>query len=159
MKTEPATIGVISDTHGLLRPEAFELLKGSHYIVHAGDVGDPDILRRLEEIAPVTAVRGNVDRGAWAKRIPVTAVLEVRAVSLYVLHKLDDLDLQPEAAGFSAVIYGHSHMPKQETRNEVLYFNPGSAGPRRFNLPVTIGRMVVSGTHIQTQILPISSAT
>src|SRR5579871_797316 len=130
-------IGVISDTHGLLRPEAVEALRGSQHIIHAGDVGDPVILERLTEIAPVTAVRGNVDKGAWARKLPESNVLEVEGVSIYVLHEIDRLDLKPEAAGFAAVIYGHSHVPKQEMKNGVLYFNPGSAGPKRFSLPIS----------------------
>ena len=134
-------IGVISDTHGLLRPEALAALRGSDYIIHAGDIGDPDILKKLAEIAPVTAISGNVDREGWAKKIPVTDVLEVGGVSIYVLHNLRELDLKPDAAGFAVVVYGHSHVAKQETKNGVLYFNPGSAGPRRFRLPVTIGRL------------------
>ena len=114
------TIGVISDTHGLLRPEAIKALRESTHIIHAGDVGDPKILETLAEIAPVTAVRGNVDREPWAKKIPLTEVLELGGVSIYVLHILQDLDLKPEAARFAAVIYGHSHIPKAETMNGVL---------------------------------------
>lgn len=136
-------IGVISDTHGLLRPEALTALCGSDYIIHAGDIGDPAILKELAKIAPVTAIRGNVDRGSWAKQIPATNVLEVQGVSIYVLHNLAELDLKPEAAGFSVVVYGHSHVAQQEIKNGVLYFNPGSAGPRRFRLAVTIGRLKV----------------
>jgi uncharacterized protein len=147
------TIGVISDTHGLLRPEAVTALQGSDFIVHAGDIGHPAIRERLGEIAPVTAVRGNVDRGAWAHKIPQTNVLEVDGVSIYVLHILDELDLKPEAAGFSAVIYGHSHVPKQKTKNGVLYFNPGSAGPKRFDLPVSLGKLIVRGGRIEAEIL------
>jgi uncharacterized protein len=149
------TIGVISDTHGLLRPEAVAALKNSDYIIHAGDVGDPAILDKLNEIAPVTAVRGNVDRGAWAQKIPQTNVLEVEGISIYVLHILEELDLKPEAVGFAAVIYGHSHMPKLETKNGVLYFNPGSAGPRRFNLPVSVGKLALRHGQIESQILQI----
>jgi uncharacterized protein len=148
-------VGVISDTHGLLRPEALAALQGSDYIVHAGDVGDPAILDKLAEIAPVTAVRGNVDRGAWAKRIPETNVLEIDGLDIYVLHDLNQLDLKPEAAEFAAVISGHSHVPKQETNNGVLYFNPGSAGPRRFKLPVTIGRIRVEAGKVYGEILQI----
>jgi uncharacterized protein len=136
-------IGVISDTHGLLRPEALAALRGSELIIHAGDVGDPEILDQLAAIAPVTAVRGNVDTSAWARRLPETEVVDVRGISIYVLHDLAQLDLKPEAAGFQAVIYGHSHVPKQEERNGVLYFNPGSAGPRRFKLPISVGRLIV----------------
>ena len=149
------TIGVISDTHGLLRPEALAALQGSDFIVHAGDIGDPAILDELNEIAPVTAVRGNVDHGAWAEKIPQTNVLEVEAISIYVLHILDELDLKPGAGGFAAVICGHSHMPKQETKNGVLYFNPGSAGPKRFDLPVSLGRLIVERGKIQTQIIKL----
>ncbi len=149
-------IGIISDTHGLLRPEALEALRGSDYIIHAGDVGDPAILVRLEEIAPVTAVRGNVDNGAWAKKLPETNVLEVNGASICVLHILDRLDLKPEAAGFSAVIYGHSHVPKQETKNGVLYFNPGSAGPKRFSLPVSMGTLIVEDGVIRAELIKIA---
>jgi uncharacterized protein len=146
-------IGVISDTHGWLRPEALHALEGAEHIIHAGDIGDPVILEKLASIAPVTAVRGNVDRGAWARKIPPTNVLEVGGVSLYVLHDLSQLELKPEAAGFTAVVCGHSHKPKQEMRNGVLYFNPGSAGPRRFRLPVTIGRIFVSHNLMHGEIL------
>jgi uncharacterized protein len=139
----PILIGVISDTHGLLRPEALVALRGSQQIIHAGDVGAPEIIDQLAAIAPVAAVRGNVDTAAWARRLPETEVVEAGGISIYVLHDLAQLDLKPEAAGFRVVISGHSHVPKQETRNGVLYFNPGSAGPRRFKLPVTIGRLIV----------------
>jgi len=142
-------IGVISDTHGLLRPEALVALQGSDRIIHAGDIGNLEILDRLSEIAPVTAVRGNVDRESWAKNIPETDVLEIDGVSIYVLHVLDKLDLKPEAAGMRAVIYGHSHVPKREMKNGVLYFNPGSAGPRRFQLPVTVGKLIVTAGKIE----------
>ena len=148
-------IGVISDTHGLLRPEALDALRGSEYIIHAGDVGDPEILEELGSIAPVTAVRGNIDKGAWARKLQETEVVELGGVTIYVLHDLEQLDLKPEAAGFRAVVYGHSHVPKREFRNGVLYFNPGSAGPRRFNLPVTLGRLVVSNDDLRAEIVPI----
>jgi putative phosphoesterase len=151
------TIGVISDTHGLLRPEAIEALRGSDYIVHAGDAGDPAILEKLNDIASVTAVRGNVDTGVWSRKLPLTDVMEVDGVSIYILHILDELDLKPEAAGFAAVIYGHSHKPHGEMKNGVLYFNPGSAGPRRFDLPVTIGKLVVRDGNVRSehvQLLP-----
>jgi uncharacterized protein len=150
-----AFIGVISDTHGLLRPEALVALRESDYIIHAGDIGGPDILKKLATIAPVTAIRGNVDREAWARKIPVNDVLEVGGVSIYVLHKLAELDLKPEAAGFAVVVYGHSHVPKQEMKNGVLYFNPGSAGPRRFRLPVTIGRLKVRDGKVSGEIVEI----
>ena len=150
-------IGVISDTHGLLRPEALSALQGSERIIHAGDIGPSEILERLSEIAPVTAVRGNVDRESWARNIPETNVLEVNGVSIYVLHILESLDLKPEFAGISAVIYGHSHVPKQETKNGVLYFNPGSAGPRRFKLPVTIGKLRLDAGKVRSEIIQLLS--
>jgi hypothetical protein len=150
-------IGVISDTHGLLRPEALAALQGADRIIHAGDVGGPQILEKLAEIAPVTAVRGNVDREAWARKVPVTNVLEVGGLSLYVLHNLEDLDLKPEAAGFAAVVYGHSHIAKQEMKNGVLYFNPGSAGPKRFKLAVSIGRLRVIESAVGGEIQVLTS--
>lgn len=149
-------IGVISDTHGLLRPEALAILRGSEHIIHAGDVGDPKILEQLRTIAPVTVVRGNVDKGAWARKLHETEVVEFDGVSIYVLHDLSQLDLKPEAAGFSVVISGHSHVPKQETRGDVLYFNPGSAGPRRFKLPICVGKLVVEAGEVRAEILKIS---
>lgn len=152
-------IGVISDTHGLLRTEAVEALRGSDYIIHAGDVGDPGILTKLAELAPVTAVRGNLDREKWARKIPETNVLEVEGISIYVLHDLQRLDLKPESAGFGAVMYGHSHVPKKEIKNGVLYFNPGSAGPRRFKLPVSVGRIVMVERQLRAQIIELSQTT
>jgi len=148
-------IGVISDTHGLLRPEAVVALDGSERIIHAGDVGAPEILDELASIAPVTAVRGNVDKGVWARRLAESEVVEVGKISIYILHDLARLDLKPEAAGFGVVVYGHSHVPKQEIRNGALYFNPGSAGPRRFKLPVTVGRLVVSNDEVRAEIVPL----
>jgi hypothetical protein len=150
-------IGVISDTHGLLRPEALVALQGSDRIIHAGDIGDSEILDRLSQIAPVTAVRGNVDRGSWARNIPETNILEVDGASIYILHILERLDLKPQAAGISAVIYGHSHVPKEEMKDGVLYLNPGSAGPRRFDLPVSIGKMSLEKGKIKAQIVQITS--
>jgi uncharacterized protein len=146
---------VISDTHGLLRPEAVHVLLGSDHIIHAGDIGGPEILEQLAEIAPVTAIRGNVDKAAWARKLPETEVVELAGISIYVLHDLAQLDLKPEAAELKVVISGHSHIPKQETRNGVLYFNPGSAGPRRFKLPVTVGKLVVSGDDVHSEIIRI----
>lgn len=152
----PILIGVISDTHSLLRPEALAVLRGSDQIIHAGDVGSPEILDELRAIAPVTAIRGNIDKGAWARRLPETEAVEVGGISIYVLHDLAQLDLKPEAAGFRVVIYGHSHVPKQETHGGVLYFNPGSAGPRRFKLPVTVGKLTVEGEKARAEIVNIS---
>jgi uncharacterized protein len=151
-RAAPVVVGVISDTHGLLRPEALSGLQGSDYIIHAGDVGDPAILDQLSALAPVTAVRGNVDHGPWAQKIPINDVLEVGGISIYVLHRLEDLDLKPEAAGFAAVIYGHTHTPKQEAKNGVLYFNPGSAGPKRFKLPVSVGTLTVLNGKISAAL-------
>jgi uncharacterized protein len=131
-------IGIISDTHSMLRPEAQRALQGMDLIVHAGDVGDPEILAKLKRIAPVFAVRGNVDTSSWAKKLPVTTVVEADGASLYVLHNLGELDLSPEGAQLDFVISGHTHQPEQSEKNGVLYINPGSAGPRRFNLPVTL---------------------
>jgi putative phosphoesterase len=155
VKSNQIIVGVISDTHGLLRPEAVAPLRGSDYIIHAGDVGDAEILKQLNAIAPVTAVRGNVDREPWARKLPETQVLEAGGISIYVLHSVADLDLKPEAAGFAAVVSGHSHIPKQEVRNGVLYFNPGSAGPRRFKLPVSVGRLVIEGGKVRGEIMRI----
>jgi uncharacterized protein len=151
-------IGVISDTHGLLRAEALAALAGSDHIIHAGDIGTPEILARLGEIAPVTAVRGNVDKAVWAKRVPETEVLEAGGVSIYVLHRREDLDLNPEAAGFAAVVCGHSHVPKVERVGGILYFNPGSAGPRRFRLPVSVGRLTVQDGRVNAEIVLLMQA-
>ena len=147
------TVGVISDTHGLLRPQAIAALKGSILIIHAGDVGSPDILDALRQIAPVFAVRGNVDKGSWARRLPETEVVQVDGVSLYILHILDGLDLDPPTAGFHAVISGHTHRPKMETNDGVLYFNPGSAGPRRFDLSVSVGRLALADGKLRSEIM------
>ncbi|HVR22466.1 MAG TPA: metallophosphoesterase family protein [Candidatus Polarisedimenticolia bacterium] len=149
-------IGVISDTHGLLRPEAVDALRGSDQIIHAGDVGAPEILDRLRDIAPLTAVRGNVDRGGWAReKLRDREVLEIAGVSIYLLHDLGQLDLKPQAAGFAVVVSGHSHVPIQEMRDGVLYFNPGSAGPRRFKLPVSIGKLIVEGGVVRGELLQL----
>ena len=155
MSKHVVSVGVISDTHGLLRPEAIEALGGSDYIIHAGDIGSEEILKQLAAIAPLTVVRGNVDRGAWARKLPASDLLEVGGLSIYVLHNLQAIDLNPEAAGFRLVVSGHSHVPKQEVRNGVLYFNPGSAGPRRFRLPVTVGRLRIAGQHTEAGIIEL----
>jgi uncharacterized protein len=149
-------IGVISDTHGLLRPEALDALHGVDRILHAGDVGSPEILDRLRDLAPVTAIRGNVDRGAWATALPETEFVEIEGISIFMLHDLAQLDLKPEAAGFHVVIYGHSHQPKIEEKNGVLYFNPGSAGPRRFRLPVRVGRLVIDEGQVRGEIIELN---
>jgi putative phosphoesterase len=148
-------VGVISDTHGLLRPEAIAALHASDLIIHAGDVGEPQILARLSAIAPTFAVRGNVDTGAWAQTLPLTEVVEVGNLQIYVLHNLADLDLDPKAAGFAAVIFGHTHRPHAEIRDDVLYLNPGSAGPRRFTLPIAVARLEVAGTRVSHEIVQL----
>jgi putative phosphoesterase len=141
----------------VLRPEALRALAGSEHIIHAGDVGADEILSKLRTIAAVTAVRGNIDKDCWARKLPRTEVVEFAGISIYVLHDLAQLDLKPEAAGLKVVIFGHSHVPKQETRQGVLYFNPGSAGPRRFQLPVTVGKLIVEGGKVRGEIIPILS--
>ncbi len=148
-------IGVISDTHGLLRPEALEALRGVSLILHAGDVGKPEILTQLEEVAPVKVVRGNVDRGEWAQQLPMTEVAQVGGVFIYMLHILEDLDLDPVAAGFRVVIFGHSHKPSQEVKRGVLYLNPGSAGPRRFKLPVSLALLRIRGGEVEVEGLEL----
>jgi uncharacterized protein len=155
MIEKPVTLGVISDTHGLLRPEAVEALRGSDRILHAGDVGAPAILEGLAQIAPVTAIRGNVDTDHWARALPETEVVKVSGVSIYILHDLGQLDLKPEAAGFRVVVYGHSHRPKIEEKNGVLYFNPGSAGPCRFNLPVSVGRLRIGAGKVRAELVEL----
>ena len=146
MPSTARIIGLISDTHGLLRPEVLAALRGSELIVHAGDVGKPEILEELRKIAPVVAVRGNVDTAPWTSALPVTAVAETAGALIYILHDLNALDLNPVASGFRIVVSGHSHKPGKAKRDGVLYINPGSAGPRRFQLPVTVAKLDV-GTH------------
>lgn len=148
-------VGVISDTHGLLRPEAVAALHASEIIIHAGDVGGSQILDRLRAIAPTFAVRGNVDTSAWAKVLPLTDVVDVGGLQIYVLHNLADLDVDPKAAGFAAVISGHTHRPLAEVRDEVLYLNPGSAGPRRFSLPIAVARLRVTGARLSHEIVEL----
>ncbi|MGA2430622.1 MAG: metallophosphoesterase family protein [Candidatus Acidiferrum sp.] len=146
MGKTPKRIGLISDTHGLLREEALRALRGSELIVHAGDVGEPGILEKLREVAPVVAVRGNVDTAEWAGALPATAVAEAGPVQLYVLHDVNALDLDPVAAGFQIVVSGHSHKFGRSERLGVMYINPGSAGPRRFQLPITVARLDLGKT-------------
>ena len=134
-------VGLISDTHGLLRPEAVRALAGSDLIIHAGDVGAPEILDALRAMAPLVAVRGNVDKGAWASALPATAVADAGGTLIYILHDLNELDLDPAAGGFGVVVSGHSHKPARTERGGVLFVNPGSAGRRRFKLPVTVARL------------------
>ena len=155
MSPTPITVGVISDTHGLLRPQATEALQGSDVIVHAGDVGDSRILEQLRGIAPTFAVRGNVDTGAWAQALPLIEVVEAGPLQLYVLHDIATLDIDPQAAGFAAVISGHSHRPGAERRRGVLYLNPGSAGPRRFTLPIAVAKLHVVGDQLSHEMIEL----
>jgi putative phosphoesterase len=148
-------IGVISDTHGVLRPDAVEALEGCDRIIHAGDVGEESILRQLAEVARVEAVRGNVDIEPWAHHLPENLVVEVGEVALYVLHDLALLDLDPAAASIDAVIYGHSHRPDVDRKDGVLYLNPGSAGPRRFHLPVSVAVLTARGKTLEAEIVQL----
>jgi len=149
-------LGVISDTHGLLRPEAVAALRGCDLIVHAGDVGNVAVLHGLRDIAPTFAIRGNIDTASWAACMPPTDIVEIGELSFYVLHNIADLDLDPPTAGFAAVVYGHSHQSSIETRDGVLYLNPGSAGPRRFRLPITLARVTVAGTELRPEIVELN---
>lgn len=150
-------IGVISDTHGLLRPEALAALRGSEHILHAGDVGDPEILDRLREIAPVTAIRGNVDLSGPCALLPAMELVELVGRNLYMLHDRQTLDLNPVAAGIAAVISGHSHRPAIQWHKGILYFNPGSAGPRRFSLPISVGLLKITEAGIEPRIVELDS--
>ena len=149
-------IGVISDTHGLLRPAAIEALRGVDHILHAGDVGDPSILDSLRNVAPVTAIRGNIDVGGPCSHLPATEVVTLDGHTFYMLHDRQALDLDPVAAGFSAIISGHSHKPLIEWRHGVLYLNPGSAGPRRFSLPVSIGLLTIGADGLQPRLVTLA---
>lgn len=150
-------VGVISDTHGLLRPEALDALDGVDAIVHAGDVDEDGILERLADVAPVAAVRGNMDRGGWADPLPSTEVVRAGPFHLYVLHDLSTLDLDPEAAGMDVVVFGHSHRPEIRWDGPVLYLNPGSAGPRRFSLPATVVRLDLRGERPDPEMIELAS--
>ena len=158
MDRNVAVIGLISDTHGLLRPEALRALDGSDLIVHAGDVGKPEILHALKLLAPVVAVRGNIDRGGWASALPMTATASAGSAAVYVLHDLQQLELDPAAAGFHVVVSGHSHKPSRTERGGVLYLNPGSAGPRRFQLPVTVARLDLRQSPWKVEFIDLSTA-
>jgi hypothetical protein len=150
-------VGVISDTHGLLRAEAVAALRDCDLIIDAGDIGSADILDELRSLALVKAVRGNIDTEPWAQTLPELEVVEIDGVSVYVLHDLKQLDLKPEAAGFAAVISGHSHKPSIESRSGVLYLNPGSAGPRRFRLPITLAKMKIAGKKISAEVIDLET--
>ena len=151
-------VGLISDTHGLLRPEVLDFLRGSDHIVHAGDICEPGVLEALRGLAPVTAVRGNNDHGTWAERLNETELLQIGAIRLYAIHDLAELDIEPQAAGVRVVVSGHSHRPRVEERSGVLYVNPGSAGPRRFRLPIALGELIVDGAVVSARIHELDGA-
>jgi len=150
-----ARLGIISDTHGLLRPQAVEFLQGCDRIVHAGDIGNAEILARLSTIAPVTAIRGNNDNGAWAESIPETEFFEFSGIYVYAIHDFSQLDIQPSAAGVQVVVSGHSHRPLIERRDGILFVNPGSAGPRRFKLPISVADVSIEGSAISPRIVEL----
>ncbi len=156
-RTAPGAVrvGLISDTHGLLRPEALDFLAGCDHIVHGGDIGNPGILERLAELAPLTVVRGNNDREDWARGLPATALLHFGPVSLYAIHDLKEIDVDPAAAGVRVVVSGHSHRPACSERAGVLYINPGSAGRRRFSLPISCGELVIEGETVRSRIVTL----
>jgi putative phosphoesterase len=156
LQEDAHVLGVISDTHGLVRSEAIDALDGVNMILHAGDIGTPEVLEALHAIAPVVAVRGNNDKGEWAHRLPETEVVELGNVVLYMLHDLKALDLDPAAAGFHAVISGHSHRPAMAKRQGVLFLNPGSAGPRRFKLPVSVARLTIRGDTVDARLIELA---
>ncbi|BBA35924.1 uncharacterized protein sS8_3993 [Methylocaldum marinum] len=148
-------IGVISDTHGLVRPEVITALRGSELILHAGDIGRPQVLDALRRIAPVVAVRGNVDKGSWAECLPEHEVVRIDGRMIYLLHNLKELGLDPAASGFDVVVSGHSHQPKIGGKEGVYYLNPGSAGPKRFKLPVAIGRLMLADGELSGEIVEL----
>jgi putative phosphoesterase len=156
VNTTRKSIGIISDTHGVVRPQAIEALEGVEMILHAGDVGSQQVLDTLNEIAPVVAVRGNNDKGEWAESLPDWEVVEVGDVSIYMLHDVKEIDISPSGAGFQVVVSGHSHKPLIEEQRGVLYVNPGSAGPRRFSLPVSVAHLRVNGGKVQAKIIELS---
>jgi uncharacterized protein len=151
-------VGVISDTHGLVRPEAVEFLKGSDSIIHCGDICEPSVLEALSRIAPVTAVRGNNDKGPWAEGLSESELIRVEELYLYVIHDLAQIDIDPVDVGVSVVLSGHSHKPLIEHRGNVVFFNPGSAGPKRFKLPISVGELIIERESIQPRIVELESA-
>ena len=154
--TDQYLIGVLSDTHGLIRPEVLNLLQDAYLIIHAGDVGSPEVLESLQRVAPVVAVKGNVDQGEWTESLPQAEVVEVGEVLLYVIHNLDELDLDPAAAGFHAVISGHTHRLAHAYRDQVLFLNPGCAGPGRANHPVTMAWLRIKGPSLEVKLVDFS---
>src|SRR6185369_15258336 len=150
-----ARVGLISDSHGLLRPEATAFLRGSDLIIHAGDIGDASVLEELAALAPVTAVRGNNDHGAWAARVPPTATVRVDGVRIHVVHDVAEVDEAPLPRGVRVVVAGHSHTPSVRERDGLVFVNPGSAGPRRFSLPISVGELVLSATGVRARLLTL----
>jgi putative phosphoesterase len=153
-----ARLGIISDTHGLVRPEALAFLHGCERIVHAGDIGTSEVLAQLSAVAPVTVVRGNNDKGSWAEALPETELFEFNGTYVYAIHDLAQLDIEPSAAGVQVVVSGHSHKPAVERRDGVLYVNPGSAGPRRFSLPIAVAELVVIGGQVSARVVELEVA-
>jgi putative phosphoesterase len=151
-------VGLIADTHGLLRPEATAFLRGCDHILHGGDIGAPDILEQLAALAPVTAVRGNNDTQAWAASLPETRLLELEAMKIYLIHDLAELELEPAAAGVRVIVSGHSHRPLVRECNGVVYVNPGSAGPRRFRLPISVAQLEISGAAVTVKLVELCTA-
>ena len=149
-------VGLISDTHGLLRPQALDFLRGSDHIIHAGDITGPEILAPLAALAPLTVVRGNNDRGAWASELPHTATLRLGGIAIYVIHDIKELPLDPRAAGMRVVVSGHSHKPASYERDGVLYVNPGSAGRRRFTLPISVGELLIEGERVSARLVTLA---
>jgi hypothetical protein len=159
LNKEVRILGLISDTHGLLREEALRALRGSDLILHAGDVGAPEILKTLRTLAPVVAVRGNVDTGEWAQALPLTEAISAGPAMIYMIHILNDLDINPAAGGFQIVVSGHSHKPGQGEKDGVMYINPGSAGPRRFYLPVTVARLDLCARPRKVEFIELEGGT
>jgi putative phosphoesterase len=151
-------IGIISDTHGLLRPEVVKAFKGVSAILHAGDIGSLRVLEGLKGIAPVTVVRGNVDNESWERKTPLSQAVRFGEINIYMIHDIEDLKIDPKAAGFQVVVYGHSHLVKVETRKDVLYINPGSAGQKRFKLPVTLVVLEISGKNLKAKIIDLEKS-
>ena len=154
-KTSAQLIGLISDTHGLIRPQALDVLTGVDFIIHAGDIGAPEVIDHLKRIAPVVAIKGNNDRGSWAKFLPDTKLVKTAEAKLYIIHNVKELDCDPVARGIQVVISGHSHKPSVGNRDGVLYVNPGSAGPRRFKLPIAVGKLQVEGMQVRAEIIEL----
>ena len=154
-KSDTHVIGLISDTHGLIRPEALEALKGAELIIHAGDIGTPEVLSALKHVAPVAAIKGNIDSGAWAKLLPDTKLVKAGDTWLFIIHNVRELDCDPVTRGFQVVVSGHSHKPSVLTRDGVLFVNPGSAGPRRFKLPIAVGKLFIEDNRVNAAIIEL----